>query len=170
MLTVQEKPRPPWSPTQESRFRQTSGPRAAATRTPQLFLWGLLFVLTLSAILYMVLSANWPKFSRAEVFFAECAREMLRYSNLVTPLYHGKPFFDKPILTYWLIMAAFKLLGVSHVIARVPSMLAALAAIAGTAVGTALIANGAAGLLAAMAVASSFMFLSFAALCMSDML
>jgi 4-amino-4-deoxy-L-arabinose transferase-like glycosyltransferase len=130
----------------------------------------LLSIVLFSALLYVSLSACWPKFSRAEVFFSECAREMLLKSNYVTPLYHAQPFFDKPILTYWLIIAAFKTLGVSHFAARIPSILAALGTVALTGSCTAYLFGRRAGLLAAMALSTSFMFFSFAALCMSDAL
>src|SRR5262249_54179635 len=134
------------------------------------FLLGLALILAMSAILYTVVSASWPKFSRAEVFFAECAREMLKSSNYVTPLYHGKPFFDKPILVYWLILSTFKLFGVSHIVARIPSIIAGVLTVAATGLSTALIAGTVPGLIAAMALGSSFMYFSFSSLCMSDML
>lgn len=128
------------------------------------------------AVLYLALGGNWLKFSRAEVFFSECAREMIVQGNMITPLYHGQPFFDKPILTYWLIIASFKTLGVSHLSARLPSILAALITIGITA-GAASWVSRTSGrgenrvaLLSAMILGSSFMFLSFAYLCMSDML
>lgn len=134
------------------------------------FILGMILVLSMTAILYTVVAASWPKFSRAEVFFAECAREMLKSSNYVTPLYHGKPFFDKPIFVYWLILSGFKTFGVSHLIARIPSIIGGLLAVAATGIGTALVAGALPGVLAAMALGSSFMYFSFASLCMSDML
>ena len=134
------------------------------------FLVRLALILVLATTLYTTVAICWPKFSRAEVFFAECAREMLATSNYVTPLYHGQPFFDKPILVYWLILANFKLLGASHLTARIPSILAGVATVATTGILTGAAAGTIAGLLAAMALASSFMFISFSALCMSDML
>ena len=136
------------------------------------------FVLPLLAVLFICLvldasyAISWTKFSRAEVFFAECAREMIAYNNLITPLYHAKPFFDKPILVYWLIVLMYKTFGVSHFVARIPSMVAALATVALTGMSTRWLAAGkkdAAGLVAAMVLGSSFMFFSFAYLCMSDM-
>lgn len=130
---------------------------------------GLVLVLCLSAATYIVLALNCPKFNRAEVFFAECAREMLRASNLVTPLYHSQPFFDKPVLVYWLIIGAFKTFGTSHFVARIPSIISALALIAVSGATAGALAGLEGGLLAAMALGSSFMFMSFAALCMSDM-
>jgi 4-amino-4-deoxy-L-arabinose transferase-like glycosyltransferase len=128
------------------------------------------------AVLYLALGGNWLKFSRAEVFFSECGREMLAQGNMITPLYHGQPFFDKPILTYWLIIASFKTLGVSHLAARLPSIFAALGTIGITAGAASWISRTSGrgenrvALLSAMILGSSFMFLSFAYLCMSDML
>jgi 4-amino-4-deoxy-L-arabinose transferase-like glycosyltransferase len=125
----------------------------------------------LALFMYVAFAANWLKFSRAEVFFAECAREMLKSNNLVTPLYHGKGFFDKPILIYWLIVGTFKTFGVGHLTARIHSIIAAVATVTITGITTTLLYRSRqAGLLAAMMLASSFMFFSFAYLCMSDML
>lgn len=121
-----------------------------------------------AALLYALVSLNWPKFSRAEVFFAECAREMIAASNYVTPLYHGQAFFDKPILVYWFIIGCFKSFGISHFSARIPSMIASSATIVVTAYACRALFGWRAALLSAMALATSFMFLSFSALCMSD--
>jgi 4-amino-4-deoxy-L-arabinose transferase-like glycosyltransferase len=142
----------------------------AKSETSARFRLLLLSIVMFAALLYVSLSACWPKFSRAEVFFSECAREMILQSNYVTPLYHAQPFFDKPILTYWLIIASFKAFGMTHLAARIPSILAGLATVAVTGSCTAYMFGRRAGLLAAMALASSFMFFSFAALCMSDAL
>lgn len=130
----------------------------------------LLPILACVALLVVSLSLCWIKFSRAEVFFAECAREMIEHNNLVTPLYHNRPFFDKPILVYWFIVAMFKSFGINHFVARVPSIIAALSTICGTAViGRKIGRSNATGLIAAMCLGSSFMFFSFSYLCMSDM-
>lgn len=133
------------------------------------YIRGLSLVLVAAAALYLSLSWWWPKFSRAEVFFAECAREMIATGNLITPLYHGQAFFDKPILCYWMIIGCFDIFGVSHFAARIPSVLASLATIAVTAQSCRTIFGARAALLSAMALATSFMYLSFSALCMSDM-
>ncbi len=130
----------------------------------------LALILLSSCCLYVTMAANWAKFSRAEVFFAECSREMLKHNNFVTPLYHSQPFFDKPILAYWLIVVLFKLFGTSHLTARIPSIVAALFTVALTGTAGRMLFGKRAGLLAAMALSSSFMFFSFSNLCMSDML
>lgn len=137
------------------------------------FWLAMLGIVLVAAIMYTTFAVCWVKFSRAEVFFAECAREMIVQNNMVTPLYHGQPFFDKPILMYWFIVSMFKTFGVSHFAARVPSIICALGTIALTGWMTKKVAPASAantaGLLASMMLASSFMFFSFAYLCMSDM-
>lgn len=126
-------------------------------------------ILLLSALSYLSLAYSWPKFSRAEVFFAECVREMFLADNLVTPLYHGTPFFDKPILSYWSIAASYIAFGISHFAARVPSIIAALITVFITGIAGKHLFGPRAGSLSAAVLASSVMFISFANLCMSDM-
>src|SRR5271154_1498901 len=97
------------------------------------FVLGLIFIISLAAAAYTAVAFFWIKFSRAEVFFAECSREMMSSNNFITPLYHQHAFFDKPIFVYWLIIGMFKLLGINHLAARVPSIIASLITIASTA-------------------------------------
>jgi 4-amino-4-deoxy-L-arabinose transferase-like glycosyltransferase len=130
----------------------------------------LLYLIVLACILYFALSVYWSKFSRAEVFFAESAREMMEANNLITPLYRRHPFFDKPILTYWLIILMFKNFGFLHLAARVPSIFAGLSTVALTGMGGSLLFNRKTGVMAAGVLASAFMYFAFSALCMSDAL
>ncbi|MBX9666333.1 MAG: glycosyltransferase family 39 protein [Candidatus Obscuribacterales bacterium] len=130
----------------------------------------LLLILAASAAFYLSLAYFWPKFSRAEVFFAECAREMIVASNYITPLYHGVAFFDKPILCYWLIIGCFKAFGITHFASRLPSIVGSLAVLTITASACRMVFGSRAALISAMILASSFMYLSFSALCMSDIM
>jgi 4-amino-4-deoxy-L-arabinose transferase-like glycosyltransferase len=152
-------------------------PKAKTAKSPQaesdlsLFTFYCLLgtVLVVSCLLYTSVGYFWTKFSRAEVFFAECAREMIATNNYVTPLYHNQPFFDKPILIYWFIIAMFKNFGFTHLAARIPSIYAGLGAVAVTAFSGAALFGRRIGLMGAAMLATAFMFLSFAASCMSDM-
>src|SRR6185295_11570787 len=58
--------------------------------------------------------------------YAQIAREMAASGDFVTPKLHGEPWFEKPILYYWMAAAAFKVMGVSELAARLPSALAGL--------------------------------------------
>jgi 4-amino-4-deoxy-L-arabinose transferase-like glycosyltransferase len=53
--------------------------------------------------------------------YAQIAREMLARHDWVTPVLYGEPWLEKPVLYYWLAMAAYKIFGVSDWAARVPS-------------------------------------------------
>lgn len=63
--------------------------------------------------------------------YAAVAREMSERGDWVTPYLNGQPWFEKPILYYWMAAAAFKAFGVSEITARLPcAILAALATLA----------------------------------------
>lgn len=53
--------------------------------------------------------------------YAQIAREMLARHDWVTPVLYGERWLEKPVLYYWLAMAAYKIFGVSDWAARVPS-------------------------------------------------
>jgi 4-amino-4-deoxy-L-arabinose transferase-like glycosyltransferase len=153
----------------EKATRSAKAPQADSELSLFTFYCLLGAVLIVSCLLYTSIGYFWGKFSRAEVFFAECAREMIATNNYVTPLYHNQPFFDKPILIYWFIIAMFKNFGFTHLAARIPSIYAGLGAVAITAFSGAALFGRRVGLLGAAMMATAFMFLSFAASCMSDM-
>ena len=50
--------------------------------------------------------------------YAEVAREMLARHDLITPTLGGMPWFEKPPLLYWLMIAGYRVLGVSEYAAR----------------------------------------------------
>jgi 4-amino-4-deoxy-L-arabinose transferase-like glycosyltransferase len=111
---------------------------------------------------------------RAEIYFLDGARGMVETGDWLVPRYRGEPFYDKPPLTYWLIGASFSLLGPSLAAGRLPLALAALLAL----VATWLLARRLAPLggsattawFAALILGTSYAFVSFARLAMSDML
>ncbi len=129
-----------------------------------------LIILTVIIITQLTLAYNLQKFSRAEIFFAQCAKEMIAQANFITPLFHNHPFFDKPILTYWLIILSFKQFGINHLAARIPSILAALTT------NLVLIYFSLKNFdrkitpIIIMVLNTAFMYLSFTVSCMSDML
>ena len=54
---------------------------------------------------------------------------MLETGDYLVPHYEGGPFLQKPPLTWWILAASYKLLGVSVFAARLPSAIAALATV-----------------------------------------
>ncbi len=83
--------------------RERIGAGALLIGCAALFFWG---------------SASVPLFDLDEAVFAEATREMLETGDWITPQYNGADRFDKPILFYWLMAAAFTVFGVGEFGAR----------------------------------------------------
>ncbi|TMA49560.1 MAG: dolichol-phosphate mannosyltransferase, partial [Deltaproteobacteria bacterium] len=60
----------------------------------------------------------WPLFDPDEGRNAEVAREMLAGGDWTVPHFNGLPYLDKPVLFFWLVAGAFRLLGVGETAAR----------------------------------------------------
>jgi 4-amino-4-deoxy-L-arabinose transferase-like glycosyltransferase len=58
--------------------------------------------------------------------YAAIAREMLATGDYITPRLYGMPWFEKPVLMYWLAAAGYKIFGVNEAGARFPSALGAV--------------------------------------------
>src|SRR5215210_1476612 len=54
-----------------------------------------------------------------EAVYAQATRAMMRSGDWLVPTYNGQPFFDKPILFYWLQLLAFHALGATESGARI---------------------------------------------------
>jgi 4-amino-4-deoxy-L-arabinose transferase-like glycosyltransferase len=107
---------------------------------------------------------------RAEIYFLDGARSMLERGDLLIPYYEGAPFFDKPPLTYWLIAAAFRLFGYTAAAARVVPAAAAVLALAATVWLGRRLFDTRTALAGGLVLATTFGFVSFARVAMSDML
>jgi 4-amino-4-deoxy-L-arabinose transferase-like glycosyltransferase len=90
-----------------------------------------------------------------EAIYAETSREMLRTRDWLAPYYNEQPFFDKPILFYWLQAAGMAVAGQNEVGARLAPAIAAVALIATTAWLGAVLVSFDVGLIAAFLLAAS---------------
>jgi 4-amino-4-deoxy-L-arabinose transferase-like glycosyltransferase len=107
---------------------------------------------------------------RAEIYFLDAARTMVESGDWVVPRYEGKPFFDKPILSYWLMAVAMEWLGPDAGAARLVPVLAAVGVVLATVWLGVLLFDRRSALAGALVLATSLAFLSFARVAMSDML
>ena len=78
------------------------------------------------ATFYLFGLGAFPLVGPDEPRYVEVAREMLARHDFVTPTLGGFPWFEKPPLLYWLIIASFRLLGVSEYAARLGPALCAI--------------------------------------------
>jgi 4-amino-4-deoxy-L-arabinose transferase-like glycosyltransferase len=65
-----------------------------------------------------------------EAWYAQVSREMLDAGDWLTPRWNGEPWFHKPPLAYWGMMASFWAFGVSEASARAFSALCGAATLA----------------------------------------
>ncbi|HMG73387.1 MAG TPA: glycosyltransferase family 39 protein [Pyrinomonadaceae bacterium] len=78
--------------------------------------WLLLF-LSIAAF-YLWGLGSLPLVGPDEPRYAQVAREMFARHDLITPTLGGLPWFEKPPLLYWLMIAGYRVLGVSEYAAR----------------------------------------------------
>ncbi len=107
---------------------------------------------------------------RAEIYFLDAARAMVESGDWVIPRYEGQPFFDKPILSYWLMAGAMRGLGPEAGAARLVPVAASIAVLLATAWLGALLFDRRSALCGGLVLATTLAFLSFARVAMSDML
>jgi 4-amino-4-deoxy-L-arabinose transferase-like glycosyltransferase len=94
--------------------------------------WGY-WTLGITAILALFWGLGHNALWGSEDRWAEIAREMILNKNYIHPAINGQVYFDKPLLSYWLIVAVSYIFGsLNEFVARMPSALSALAGIAAT--------------------------------------
>ena len=89
---------------------------------------------------------------------AGCAQEMLDRGDYVVPYFNGEVRGHKPVLLYWLMMAAYQLFGVSEFSARLASALLGVGTVLMTYHMGRRMFSPRAGLLSAIILATSLMF------------
>jgi 4-amino-4-deoxy-L-arabinose transferase-like glycosyltransferase len=90
-----------------------------------------------------------------EAIYAETSREMLRTGDWLAPYYNQQPFFDKPILFYWLQAAGMAIAGQNELGARLAPAITAVVLVATTAWLGAVLLSFEAGFVAALLLAAS---------------
>jgi len=80
-------------------------------------LWFLLFIVI--GAFYLWGLGSLPFIGPDEPRYAEVAREMFARRDWITPTLGGMPWFEKPALLYWMMMASYRVFGVNEFAARV---------------------------------------------------
>lgn len=82
---------------------------------------GSLFLFLIIIGFYLCGLGHLPLLGPDEPRYAQVAREMLLRGDLITPTLGGHLWFEKPALLYWMMIASYKMFGVSEWSARLPS-------------------------------------------------
>ncbi|HEY9785471.1 MAG TPA: glycosyltransferase family 39 protein, partial [Candidatus Obscuribacterales bacterium] len=123
----------------------------------------------LSLLLYLPGLGSYGIIDPSDGIYAEAAREMLERGDWLTPSANYKPFFEKPILIYWLIMCSYKVFGVAPFAARLPAALSAVACVVSLFVLTRQMLSRRAAFLSAVCLASMPLFAVIAHLSLTDL-
>ena len=92
-----------------------------ALRFPRCFADPGLWIVGLAAGLLCFMHFRAPLQEPQEARYAEIPRQMLAEDSWLTPVLHGQPYYDKPPLFYWLVMASYTVCGVHDWAARLPA-------------------------------------------------
>jgi 4-amino-4-deoxy-L-arabinose transferase-like glycosyltransferase len=83
-------------------------------------------LLALLAILYLFGSNVLPLIPPDEPRYSQVARQMFESRDWITPRLENHPWFEKPVLLYWLMCISFKIFGITEFALRLPSAISAL--------------------------------------------
>jgi 4-amino-4-deoxy-L-arabinose transferase-like glycosyltransferase len=115
----------------------------------------LIVLVAAAAIPYFINLGASSLWDANEAFYAQTAREMVETADYVNPSFNFQLRYNKPVLSYWEVAAAYRLFGVSEWSERLPIAIGAIVLIA-TAFGLGRLIGGAeAGLMAALVLATS---------------
>jgi 4-amino-4-deoxy-L-arabinose transferase-like glycosyltransferase len=130
----------------------------------------ILAVAAAALVLYLYRAGAMPLTDPDEGRYAEIARQMAVSDDWLVPRLFGMPFLEKPPLFYWLAAATFRLFGVSELSARLVPALSAALGVAAVGWFARLFLSPSAGILGAIVLALSALYLVIARTVLVDML
>ncbi|HJU28887.1 MAG TPA: glycosyltransferase family 39 protein [Candidatus Binataceae bacterium] len=123
--------------------------------------WAGLAVLAMAALLFFVRLGSRALWS-SEFRWAEIAREMILTHNYFWPTINGKIYYDKPLGSYWLVVASTYLTGsMNELAARLPCAIAGLLAVGLLILLARRLYDFRTGVIAAFVFATSYSFVFF---------
>ncbi len=121
----------------------------------------LIIILALAIAPYFIGLGSSSLWDSNEAFYAETPREMIESADYINPSFNYQPRFNKPPLSYWVVVLFYKAFGVSELSERIPIALGAIALIATAFALARVIFSFEAATLGAIALAVSPRFLMF---------
>ena len=129
----------------------------------------ILLLVLLGALLFLPGLGQIPLFDRDEPRFATAAREMWQSGDFVVPRFNGELRPDKPPLIYWLMSASYSLIGQANELsARLPSAICGTLTLIVVYLMTAFRFGRITGLLAALILGTSSLFVIVSRMATAD--
>lgn len=151
-------------------FNETAGKagRSGASREPRLWSWALALVLLATLLFFVRLGDRglWGPEGR----WGSVAREMQLSGNYFWPTVNGEVYFDKPLLSYWFVVAASHFTGAMNETAtRLPSAVFGLLGVVLLLVLVQRLYDRRSAILAGFVLATSYSYVFYARLASADM-
>ena len=83
----------------------------------------LLAIVVALVVFVFPLCLRFPLMDPDEGLHASIAQEMVERGDWITPRFLGQPFFDKPILYFWIQAASLRLFGANELAVRLPGLM-----------------------------------------------
>jgi 4-amino-4-deoxy-L-arabinose transferase-like glycosyltransferase len=126
-------------------------------------------LITFFLLIYITPLGTHGLFEPDEGRYAEIPREMIESGDYITPKLNYVKYFEKPVLTYWMSAASFKIFGENEFAARLPSALCALLGIAVVwGLGTRIFGRRT-GVLSAVMLGTSLLYFAIGTITLTDM-
>ena len=92
--------------------------------------WTLVALLAVAVLPYFIGLGDSAIWDANEAFYVETPREMIERGDYIFPTFNYEPRLNKPVLSYWIVGAFYKVFGVSVAVQRLAIALGALGLIA----------------------------------------
>lgn len=119
---------------------------------------GFLILTFITALILFFNLGGVPLLDPDEPVYAETAKEMLQFHDLLSPRIYGEYWYDKPPMYYWLTAGSFQLFGANEFAARFPSALLGLVCVLYVYSAGSRLFDARAGLMGALVLATSIEF------------
>jgi len=131
--------------------------------------WIVLAVITLGAFICFLPGLNaYGMLDPTDSFFFEVPREMIECRHYVTALYNYVDWLDKPAFPFWLTIISYKLFGINDFAARLPAAISGIILVVATYIFTLKKIGRRAGILSALILSGSPLFLIVGHVALSD--
>lgn len=129
----------------------------------------LMLVMILSAFLYLIGNNMIALTDPDEAFYSLTAKEMMANKSFLTPMIFNEAHFEKPPLTFWLLMISFKIFGINAFAARLIPAIFGLLGVLGTYFFLKKVFNEKIAFYSALILSTSILYLGLSKALLTDM-